>query len=64
VGQLWPRRLEVKRAEVGSRSQFIEMTLDHDTGTLEGVLTAGPKRGAYWTTSRSTSSLFWRGVRC
>lgn len=27
------------------RSQFIEMTLDHDTGTLEGVLTAGPEAG-------------------
>ena len=27
------------------RSQFIEMTLDHDTGTLSGVLTAGPEAG-------------------
>ena len=27
------------------RSQFIEMTLDHDTGALEGVLTAGPEAG-------------------
>ena len=27
------------------RSQFIEMTLDHDTGTLVGVLTAGPEAG-------------------
>jgi len=27
------------------RSQFIEMTLDHDTGALSGVLTAGPEAG-------------------
>ncbi len=27
------------------RSQFIEMTLDHDTGALEGILIAGPEAG-------------------
>jgi hypothetical protein len=27
------------------RSKFVEMTLDHDTGTLEGRLTAGPEAG-------------------
>ena len=27
------------------RSQFIEMTLDHDTGALEGTITAGPDAG-------------------
>ena len=27
------------------RSQFIEMTLDHDTGALAGVITAGPEAG-------------------
>lgn len=27
------------------RSKFIEMTLDHDTGALEGRLTAGPEAG-------------------
>ena len=27
------------------RSQFIEMTLDHDTGALEGLITAGPEAG-------------------
>ena len=27
------------------RSQFIEMTLDHDTGALEGLVTAGPEAG-------------------
>lgn len=27
------------------RSQFIEMTLDHDTGALEGTITAGPEAG-------------------
>jgi hypothetical protein len=27
------------------RSQFIEMTLDHDTGTLEGTIAAGPEAG-------------------
>ena len=27
------------------RSQFIEMTLDHDTGALEGSITAGPEAG-------------------
>lgn len=27
------------------RSQFIEMTLDHDTGALSGLITAGPEAG-------------------
>ena len=27
------------------RSQFIEMTLDHDTGALDGSITAGPETG-------------------
>lgn len=27
------------------RSQFIEMTLDHDTGALDGSITAGPEAG-------------------
>ncbi|KQW22708.1 molecular chaperone DnaJ [Afipia sp. Root123D2] len=27
------------------RSKFVEMTLDHDTGALEGRLTAGPEAG-------------------
>ncbi len=27
------------------RSQFIEMTLDHDTGALQGLITAGPEAG-------------------
>ncbi len=27
------------------RSQFIEMTLDHDTGALEGTIVAGPEAG-------------------
>ena len=37
------RRSNGQQSQV--RSKFIEMTLDHDTGALEGRLTAGPEAG-------------------
>lgn len=37
------RKSDGQKSQV--RSQFVEMTLDHDTGALEGRLTAGPEAG-------------------
>ena len=37
------RKSDGQKSEV--RSQFIEMTLDHDTGALDGRLTSGPEAG-------------------
>ena len=41
-GSSW-RKSQGQKSQV--RSKFIEMTLDHDTGALEGLVTAGPEAG-------------------
>ncbi|RTL50262.1 MAG: molecular chaperone DnaJ [Bradyrhizobiaceae bacterium] len=49
IGSAWgnwsgrTRKSNGQKSEV--RSKFIQMTLDHDTGVLEGRLTAGPEAG-------------------
>ena len=48
LGSAWTqwgggRKSKGQKSQV--RSQFIEMTLDHDTGALEGRLTSGPETG-------------------
>lgn len=49
IGSAWgnwtagARKSSGQKSEV--RSKFIQMTLDHDTGLLEGRLTAGPEAG-------------------
>jgi hypothetical protein len=44
-GQYGPQAWKSQGQKSQVRSQFIEMTLDHDSGTLEGRLTAGPEAG-------------------
>jgi hypothetical protein len=49
LGSAWanwsPQRQKSQGQKSQVRSQFIEMTLDHDTGALEGFITAGPEAG-------------------
>lgn len=42
-GQYGPQAWKSQGQKSQVRSQFIEMTLDHDSGALEGRLTAGPE---------------------
>ncbi|MCC7347473.1 MAG: DnaJ domain-containing protein [Variibacter sp.] len=44
-GQYGPQAWKSQGQKSQVRSQFIEMTLDHDSGALEGRLTAGPEAG-------------------
>lgn len=44
-GQYGPQAWKSQGQKSQVRSQFIEMTLDHDSGTLEGRLIAGPEAG-------------------
>lgn len=44
-GNYGPQGRKSKGQKSQVRSQFIEMTLDHDTGALDGFVTAGPEAG-------------------
>lgn len=44
-GQYGPQSWKSQGQKSQVRSQFLEMTLDHDSGALDGRLTAGPEAG-------------------